>query len=239
MKPHGAIIKTKDAIQRIVPLKVIQSRAYKRTYQRFADKIGLVYFGYVDQRNDEHSLIRGMTVSNRHRDNHYCIGSFEGYDITLVERVDTIHYPGKPSRLHNWVIMTFDLHQSVDLPHVVVGSHTHSETFYAQFFTKYTHFTKVDVEATNAYPRDFLKHYTLFSKADHALSAERLFHPTLAGTIAEQFGSFSIEIQDGTVYLYAEHHRPSDALLNSMLARGLWLARSIDAHDDTTATESE
>lgn len=231
MNSRVAITKTKDVLQRIVPLKVLKSRIYKRIYQRFADKIGLVYFGYVDQRNDEHSLIRGMTVSNRYRDNHYCIGSFEGYDITLVERVDTIHHPGKQSRLHNWVIMTFDLHRSVDLPHVVVGSHTHSETFYAQFFTKYAHFTKVELEATHTYSPDFLKRYTLFAKADHALSAERLFRPSLTNTIAEQFGSLSIEINDGTVYLYAEHHHPSDALLQSMLARGLWLARSIDAQE--------
>lgn len=238
MNSHGAIFKAKDAIQRVVPLKVLQSRTYKRTYQRFADKIGLVYFGYVDQRNDEHSLIRGMTVSNKHRDNHYCIGSFEGYDITLVERVDTIHHPGKQSRLHNWVIMTFDLHRSVDLPHVVIGSHTHSDTFYAQFFTKYAHFSEINPEASDSKSQDFLNRHTLFAKADHALSAERLFHSTLTRTITDQFGSLSIEIYDGTVYLYAEHHRPSDTLLQSMLARGLWLAKSIDAQDNTVDEDS-
>jgi hypothetical protein len=229
----------KEAIQRLVPSKVIRSRVYKRTFQQFAEKIGLVYFGYVDQRDDEHSLIRGMTVSTKHRDNHYCIGSFEGYDITLVERVDTIHFPGKPSHLHNWVIMTFDLHRSVDLPHVFLGSHSHSETFYAQFFAKYSHFTKIDLEQTGLYSNEFLKRYTLYAKADHALSAERLFNPVLTQTIAEQFGSLTVEIYDGTVYLYAEHQRPSTALLNSMLNRGLWLTRSIDHQADMSADQAQ
>lgn len=237
MDHMDAIEKGKEAIQRLVPSKVIQSRVYQRTFQRFADKVGLVYFGYVDQRNDEHSLIRGMTVSTKHRDNHYCIGSFEGYDITLVERVDTIHFPGKPSKLHNWVIMTFDLHRSVDLPHVVLGSHSHNETFYAQFFTKYVHFTKINLEQTGAYSRDFMNKYTLYAKADHALSAERLFHPTLARSIADQFGSLSIEIHEETVYLYAEHHHPSTALLDSMLTRGMWLARTIDQQNEVGSEE--
>lgn len=233
-----ALGKGKEFVQRLVPSKVIQSRVYKRTFQRFADKVGLVYFGYVDQRNDEHSLIRGMTVSTKHRDNHYCIGSFEGYDITLVERVDTIHFPGKPSRLHNWVIMTFDLHHSVDLPHVFLGSHSHSETFYAQFFTKFAHFAKIDLAQTGSYSHDFLKRYALYTKADQALSAERLFNPTLAQSIANQFGSLTIEVYEGTLYLYAEHQRPSTALLDGMLARGLWLARSIDHQDDVSTTET-
>lgn len=238
MDHMGAIGKGKEAIQRMVPLKVIQSRVYKRTFQRFADKIGLVYFGYVDQRDDEHSLIRGMTVSTKHRDNHYCIGSFEGYDITLVERVDTIHYPGKPSHMHNWVIMTFDLHRSVDLPHIFMGQHSHSETFYAQFFTKFAHFAKIDLDQAGVYSKVFLKHYALYAKADQALSAERLINPTLAQSIAEQFGPLTVEIFEGTVYLYAEHQRPSTALLESMLMRGLWLARSIDHQGDDVSVVS-
>ncbi|HEV7951920.1 MAG TPA: hypothetical protein VGO98_00935, partial [Candidatus Saccharimonadales bacterium] len=211
---------------------VILSHIDKRTFQRFAKKVGLVYFGYVDQRNDEHSLIRGMTVSTKHRDNHYCIGSFEGYDVTLVKRIDTIHFPGKPSRLHSWVIMTFDLHRFVDLPHVFLGSHSHNETFYAQFFTKYSHFSKIDLEQAGTYPAHFIKRHTLFAKADQSLSAERLFNPTLAQSIDEQFGVLSIEIHDGTVYLYAEHQHPSMALLDSMLTRGLWLARTIDNQEE-------
>lgn len=234
MDHHSAIGKSKDAIQRLIPSKVIQSRVYKRTFQRFAEKIGLVYFGYVDQRNDEHSLIRGMTVSTKHRDNHYCIGSYEGYDITLVERVDTIHFPGKPSRLHNWVIMTFDLHRSVDLPHIFLGSNSHNETFYAQFFAKFSHYAKINLEPTGTYSRDFLNKYSLYTKADQILSAERLFSPVLAQTIAEQFGALTIEIHEGTVYLYAEHQHPSSSLLESMLTRGMWLAKTIDSQGDDT-----
>lgn len=232
MKAHNILHSAKQTIQRLVPAKVIQSRLHKRTFQQFADKIGLVYFGYVDQRNDEHSLIRGLTVSTKHRDNHYCIGSFDAYDVTLVERVDTIRFPGKPAKTHNWIIMTFDLHRSVDLPHVFLGLFTHGDTFYAHLFTKFSNFAKIHVGALGHYDHAFLNRYTIYAKPEQALSTERLFNPTIAKTIADQFGALTIEISDGALYLYAEHHRPTAALLDKMLTRGVWLAKNIDAQED-------
>jgi hypothetical protein len=228
MKKGGAIERGKYALQRMIPTKHIQSQLHRRVFQEFADKIGLVYFGYVDQRNDEHSLIRGLTVSTKHRDNHYCIGSFESYDITLVERIDTIHVPGKPSRTHNWIIMTLDLHRAVDLPHIFVGPHTHSDAFYAQLFTKYGNFNKVPLELSGTYDSHFLKRYTVFTKAEQALSAERVFSPAITKIISDKFDGLAIELSEGTIYLYAENQRPSSALLDKMLTRGMWLAKQFD-----------
>ncbi len=224
--------KSKQRIGRLVPAKVIQSRLHKRTFRQFATKIGLVYFGYVDQRDDEHSLIRGMTVSTKHRDNHYCIGSFGGYDITLVERVDTILFPGKPAKTHTWIIMSFDLHQRVDLPHIFLGLFTHGDTFYAQLFTKFSHFAKIHLGTFGLYDAAFTNRYTLYAKPEQALSAERLINPMIAKAIAEQFGSMTVEISEGTLYLYAEHNRPTAQLLDKMLRNGTWLAGHLDTHQD-------
>ena len=228
MHTTGSIGKGKRSFRHLIPVKAIQSQLHRRAFLEFADKIGLVYFGYVDQRDDEHSLIRGVTVSTKHRDNHYCIGSFRSYDIATVERIDTIHFPGKPSHTHNWVIMTFDLHHSVDLPHVFLGLHTHSEAFYAHLFTKLSHFNKIPLEQSGTYDPHFLKKYGLYTKAEQALSAERLFYPALAKEIGDKFDGLTIEISEGTLYLYAENQRASVALLDRMLTRGLWLAGCID-----------
>ncbi len=228
MKVSRSLDRSKQLLQRLIPAKQLQSQLNRRTFQRFAEKIGLVYFGYVDQRDDEHSLIRGLTVSTKHRDNHYCIGSFDGYDVTLVERIDTIHHPTKPSRTHNWVIMTFDLHQSVDMPHLFVGAHTHGDAFYQQLFTKYGSFNKIDVEQSGSYDFDFVNKYSVYAKAEQALSAQRLIHPALAREIANKFDKISIEISEGTIYLYAENQQPNTALLDKMLTRGVWLAQCFD-----------
>lgn len=224
--------KSKQFVKRLVPAKVIQSRLHKRVFMQFADKTGLVYFGYVDQRNDEHSLVRGLTVSAHHRDNHYCIGSFDDYDITLVERSDTIRFPGKPARTHEWVIMSFDLHQSVDLPHVFLGLHTHDEAFYAQLFTKFTHFTRLPLASLGGYDPGFLARYALYANPAQIVSAERLFNQAMTKIIGEQFGGLTIEISEGCLYLYSENHRPSLALLEKMIKYGVWLAKTIDAQGD-------
>lgn len=215
-------------VSRFVPAKVIQSRVHRRAFIQFAEKVGLVYFGYVDQRHDEHRLVRGLTVSSKHRDNHYCVGSFDNYDVSLVERTDTIHFPGKQPKTQDWIIMTFDLHRQVDLPHVFVGLHTHGEAFYAQFFTKFPAMTVLPISASEGYDAHFLQRYGVYARQTQVLSAVRLFNPTVATAIIDHFNGFAIEISDNCLYVYAEHQRPSAALLERMLRYGVWLARTID-----------
>ena len=212
-----------------VPAKVLQARMHRRAFMQFAEKSGLVYFGYVDQHNDEHRLVRGLSVSATHKDNNYCIGSFKGYDVTVVERTDTIKYPHKPARPQDWIIMTFDLRTTADLPHVFVGLHTHSETFYAELFTKYAHLAKAPIGTFLHLSRSFTDKYTIFTEPARIVQAEHLFDAKTAGTIAELFGSLTIEISDGCLYLYAWHQRPSLPFLTRMLQNGVWLAQTLDA----------
>jgi len=220
--------KAKEVWQRLVPAKVTQSFLHRQIFQKFANKVGLVYFGYVDQRHDEHSLIRGLTVSTKHRDNHYSIGTYESYDIALVERVDTIQFPAKVPQTHTWIIMTFDLHQAVDLPHIFIGLRNHGEAFYAQLFTKYAHFSELDTSVLPEYDSKFAAQYTLLTKADHMLQAKRVISPVIANVLSNEFESLAVEINNDTLYIYSNQHHPTLALLEKMLTRGLWLARAID-----------
>lgn len=195
---------------------------------QFADKIGLVYFGYVDQRVDEHRLVRGLTVSATHKDNNYCIGSYGGYDIVLLERQDTLHFPGKPTRHHTWIIMEFDLHTAIDIPHIFFGLHTHTDTFYAQLFTKFSTLVQSPLGTLGTYDRSFTDRYSLYTTSAQALDVERLFDPETAKEMAAHFGSLTVEIADGCLYVYAEHQRLTPSLLDVMLRNGKWLAAHID-----------
>ena len=218
----------KHLVANFVPAKVIQSRLHKRVFMQFAEKLGMVYFGYVNQQSDDHRLIRGLTVSSAHRDNHYCIGSYNGYDVALVERVDTLRFPGKQAKIHNWVIMTFDLRTTQDIPHVFLGLHTHSELFYAQLFTKFAQLTKASSGLPGAQDPAFAHKYTIYSESAHVLTVERLFDAEVTKVIAAHFGSLTVEIADGCVYIYAEDQHVSVALLEKMLRNGSWLAEIID-----------
>lgn len=221
--------KAKYYSKTFVPAKVLQSRLHKRVFMQFAENAGFVYFGYVDQRNDEHRLVRGLTVSADHRDNHYCIGSYKGYDTTLVERTDTIHFPGKAPRTEEWIIMAFDLHTTVDLPHVFIGLHTHSDTFYAHLFIKFATLTKSPLGTFTAYDRSFTDRYAVYTDPSQTLIAEQLIDKNMAKIMADHFGSLTVEIADGCLYLYAWHQRPNQTVLTKILNNGVWLAHELDA----------
>lgn len=215
-------------LKALMPAKVLQSRMHQRVFMQFAERLGLVYFGYVDQRADEHKLIRGLTMSARHRDNHYCIGHYDGYDVMLVERTDTIRFPGKPARPVDWIVMTFDLHTRADVPHIFLGLHTHSDTFYAHLFTKFSQLVKVPLGTFGAYDPAFVDRYAVYTEPSQAIAAQQLFDQGITAAIAKHFGGLTFELIDGCLYLYAEHQRPTQALLDKMIKYGAWLAKSID-----------
>jgi hypothetical protein len=227
MKQHIAAT-SKYLLANFVPAKVIQSRLHKRVFMQFAERLGMVYFGYVDQRSDEHRLIRGLTVSAAHRDNHYCIGNFDGYDVALVERVDTLRFPGKPAKKHEWIIMTFDLRTHADMPHVFLGLHTHSDLFYAHLFTKFSQLIKAPLGTFGMYDPAFTQRYVMYTEPAQSIAVERVLDPAVTKVIADTFGSLTVEIADGCLYVYAEHQRPTVALLEKMLKHGAWLAQAID-----------
>lgn len=219
---------SRQFIKSLAPAKVVQSRLHKKVIMDFAEKAGLVYFGYVDQRDDEHKLIRGLTLSAGHRDNHYCIGTYGGYDLTLVERTDTITFPGRSARTHTWLIQAFDLHTSRDLPHIFIGLQNHHETFYAHLFTKFATLARVPIGMSEGYDRAFTNKYALYTPAAHILETKELIDPQVAKIIGDFFGVMTCEIADGVLYIYAEGQRPSQAILEKMLKYGVWLASVID-----------
>ena len=214
-------------LKSFVPAKVVQSHLHRRVFTQFAERFGFVYFGYVDQRSDEHRLVRGLTVSAHHRDNHYCIGSYNNYDVTIVERTDTLHFPGKLSKNHTWIIMAFDLRTHMDLPHIFVGLHTHSDTFYSHLFTKFKSLTRVPL-GSNTYARHFQQRYAVYSQPSQFYATTQLITPEVANEIALHFGSLTFEIAENCLYIYTEHQRPTGQLLDTMMKNGAWLAQTID-----------
>jgi hypothetical protein len=123
-----------------------------------------VYFGYVDQRDDDHRLIRGHTVSATHQDNHYCIGTVRGYDVMLVLRNDVIRVPsGKEKRCH-WLIVTVDLHTKTDVPHCYVGHKSRDDEFAAS----YRQLHPLAIGGLGRYPHAFSSNYTVYGATTNA-----------------------------------------------------------------------
>lgn len=216
------------ALHALSPGKVMMYRNEKRIIQAFGEEHGLVYFGHVSSDN-EYAIVRGLTLSNRHKDLHYCVGTYGGYDVAFVERSDTLISPVKKTKnAHRWHIMEFDLHTKRDLPHVFIGLHSHSESFYMQLFTKYPHLRMLVLGHTASYPAEFSEGYRVYGKPAQLIDVETIITPEVATLISRHFGRVAIEIHDGALYLYSENLRVSMTLLDAMLKNGIWLAKQLD-----------
>jgi len=216
-------------LKHLLPKSLLLQRANKRAIMAFAESVGFVYFGFVDQKSDEYQLIRGLTLSPRHHDRHYCIGSAFNYDVALVQRTDTLQAPRHTSgQSHTWLIMQFDLHTTRDLPHVFLGLHTHSEAFYETLFAKFRTLQRAPLGTFGMYDQAFTDRYGVYTTPTESLTVERLLDPEVTKVIAERFGTLTIEISEGSLYLYSEHVHITKSLLEIMLQNGVWLAKHID-----------
>jgi hypothetical protein len=223
--------------KRFSPARLISRRRGKQIIKDFSDKNGFVYFGRVYQGGIDRRIVRGLTVSNKHFDHHYCVGTYEGYDISFVERSDTLLYTGsKAKKSHQWHILSFDLLVAKDLPHIFVGMHTHSESFYLQLFTKYPHLRAINLSSSGVHKAEFLNKYRVYAKPGRAVEVESILNPLVTEMVSKHFGSLAIEIEGSLLYVYSENITLSEQLLDAMLKNGRWLADHIDRQADETSS---
>lgn len=218
-------LRIKRALRHSRPSHLLRKRVQRSAIEGFAEKVGLVYFGFVDQRDDEHRLIRGHTVSATHQDNHYSIGTVRGYDVMLALRNDVVRLAsGKEKRCH-WLICAIDLRTKVDVPHCYIG-HTSRDD---EFAASYKQLHPLAIGNFGTYSHAFSSNYTVYGAATNAIAIERTIPPQVAEVIATHFHDVSVEIEDNMVYLYIEAVRPTEAQLDTMLSNALWIAGAIDA----------
>ena len=228
-------LRLQRTLRHIRPSHIVKTRMTRGIIENFAEKVGLVYFGFVDQRDDDHRLIRGHTVSKTHQDNHYCIGTVRGYDVMLVLRNDVVRLPsGKEARCH-WLIYTIDLHTKFDVPHCYVGHTSRSNVFAAA----YRPLHPLAIGGLGMYPHAFSSNYTIYGAATNTYAIERIIDPQVAEVIVSHFQNVSVEIEGSTLYLYVEAERPNAQQLEKMLSNGLWLAEVIDSRLGVTKNETE
>ena len=208
-----------------------QIRSRGNLIKHFAKKVGLVYFGSVDQHDDNHALIRGLTVSTTHQDTHYAVGSFNGYDISLVDRFDVISDASHKPSEHSWLILQVSL-TSASLPHIFLKPKGHSPESYNKFFTAFHSVSVVNDLLDSSHTREFHGRYEVYSLASRAAEFETLFSPAITSTIAARFWPHAIEIFEGNLYLYITEHRLQETMLGATLEAATWLASVLDTRED-------
>ena len=219
-------------LQRMVRHYSPNLRLRGKVIRRFAAQLGLVYFGTVDQHQDDHEVIRGLTVSTTHRDTHYAVGSYDGYDVSIVDRFDVTVSGQQLPIEHSWLIFQINL-QGVSLPHIFFKPLGHSPAAYNKFFTAFNTMHVINDVFNDTHSQEFHLRYELYGLATHVLELEQTFTPLVTQTIAARFWPHAIEMYEGKLYVYITEHRHQDlgAVLGATLQSATWLASVLDKQD--------
>lgn len=201
--------------------------ARKRVIAKFADKIGIVYFGSVNQHDDEHKIIRGFTASSTHIDNNYCVGTVNGFDICLVDRCDSI-IQNHSVLNYNWVVLAINLKTKQDVPHFFIKANDNNPKPYNLLFGTFPLLTEVNLGTFENYSENFQNHYSINSKTPDSIQVEKLITARTADTITNHLWPLSIEQHEGVLYIYTDKLKITSNLMDVMLEGGLWLANYID-----------
>ncbi len=207
-------------------LHAVRGLVHKHTIKQFADKFHLVYFGHVNPRDDEYELVRGVTVSTTHVDNHYTVGTIEGHDVILVERSNTIHFPGRPVVHYVWLILQVDL-QRGGLPHVFVDIRQQDETFYANLFARLPQFKDI-THIFSGRDDELVRDGKVFGSPQHYAEIGAVLTPEVTAPLTHGFKQFDYEIHGDKLFIYASKTRPSLAVLQDMVRVGVMLATKLN-----------
>jgi hypothetical protein len=200
-----------------------------RIIRQFAEKTGLIYFGSVDQHNDEHRVIRGITVSSSHKDTDYSVGTHEDYDVSLVSRQDLTESIDGSQLSHDWTLLEIQLKTTIEIPRILIQAITHTSALHTPLITGVTFLKPIKLGTFEDYPNEFLNRYAVYSSPSHAIEMQRLFPSAIARVIGAHFWPLSIEIFEQSVVIYSYKENVTTHILNMMLSDGLWIAKQIDA----------
>lgn len=198
-------------------------------YRQFADHYDMVYFGHLHQEDDDQRIVRGVTVSTQHTDEHYCVGTVHGYDVVLLKRTDKIPMANS-TRIdrYEWTIMQFDLKTNYDFPHVFIDGGHHNEAFYQALFVKFARLMKLDKSAYADVAPTFADKFTAYTPPDALDELPEILDNTVGETMAHHFAHLDFEWFQDKLIVYSTGRMPTKHLLEHMLRAGLWLADTLD-----------
>lgn len=204
-----------------------QMRQRGAVVRHFSDTLGLVNFGTVQQHIDEHDAIRGFTASLTHHDTQYSVGTYNGFNIRMVNRFDITRIAGKTQHEQLWTILEIEL-DTKSTPHMFFVPTGKEGGEYGRIYATQPNMQPLNsMLLTNKSP-EFHGRFQIIASPAHFHSVETLFSSPIIVGIASRFWPHGIEIERGKVLIYLTEHRLTKAVLEMTLASGLWLAETID-----------
>lgn len=209
------------------PMSWLTGGTVKTVFRDACRRYELVYFGTVSQYHDDHEMVRGVTLSPSHTDQHYCVGSVQNRDVILLYRTDKLSFPSKPTKVFRWYILQVDL-SGVNLPHVLLDAHHRDETFYAQLFAKFARLTKAHQGVFEGHDPKFSQRYTAYTPPDAIDLLPRLLPLATTEVIGHSLHEFDYEFYQDRLLVYALDRPATKQLIDHMIKAGLWLAAELE-----------
>ncbi len=195
--------------------------------RKFSNTLGLVHFGTVHQHDDEHDAIRGFTASLTHRDTHYAVGTYHGFNLRLVNRCDIIKIAGNPNHEQLWTIVEIELDNKT-VPHMFFVPTGREAGEYGRLYATQPNMQPLNSMLFNNKSPEFHGRFQILASPAHSHQVETLFSSPIIVGIASRFWPHGIEIEHGKVLIYLTEHRLTKTVLESALGSALWLADTID-----------
>lgn len=211
------------------PLRLLGVVNKSRVFHDVCNRYDLVYFGQIRDQDEEHRLVQGVTVSAKHRDNHYCVGSINDRGVILLEREDTLTIPNSSHTQHYaWVIVQIDLNEGAQLDHVFIDGKHHGRAFYQALFAKFARFAKVDEALLSNFDDQFAKHFDVFTPLDSVDRFLQLLGKEDSLIMAHHFGHFDFEWFQDRLIIYSNVKPLTSHHIEHMIKAGLWLAPQLE-----------
>lgn len=217
-------------VRRFSFTQALETRQRGYALKDISKRLGLLYFGSVHHQDDDHDVIRGLTVSTSHKDKHYAVGNYDGYDIALVDRYDTSRTPSSVEH-HNWCIIQISLRQPTTLPHTFLLPHDRAGRF-SHLFVGLRNLQVIHEMTERQYGHEFTSRYNLYAPAHHALDVEKVITQPVALNVGVRFWPHAIEIRDDKLFIYITEHRLQETVLGGAIESALWLAETLDQRED-------
>lgn len=206
--------------------KTVGSYVERKSIRDFVKLYGLVYFGEVDHDEDpSREMVRGVTLSPKHKDKNLVIGNYKGYDVTLLQRIVQDKHPNHQSRQYRWSILQIDL-KTTDLPHVVAVVKRDDELFFDNLDIKLNHLEKAH---SSIFPNvNFAQKFSIYVDGTRFNDMPKVLTQNVMTAMEQYFSDFDLELVDDQLYIFTHQSRVSVSVLKEMLREAVWIAGQID-----------
>jgi hypothetical protein len=204
-----------------------QRRRRGAILRRFDKQVGFVYFGNISQHDDDESTILGFTASLTHDDAHYSVGTFEDYDVRIVDRFDIIKVANAAHR-QLWTIIEVSLKTSGQ-PHIAFVPTGREAGEYSRLFSTYSHLLPLNsMVAAYHHSPELHGRYQILARTTFAREVERMFDSPAIVSVGAHFWPHGIEVHRGKLYVYLTQSDLTVPVLGAALQSSVWLAELID-----------